>query len=92
MKRFGLGVLCILAACGSEGSGDTTVAFCEDYSVVCGFSDPAGHESHEACVAAYVAYDEADRDCVEEHLDLADSTGDTPTHCPHATSEAPCSY
>jgi hypothetical protein len=40
---------------------------------------PDGHESHEACVAAYVAYDETDRDCVEEHLDFADSTGDTST-------------
>jgi hypothetical protein len=92
MKRFGLVVVCILAACGSGSSDGGTITFCEDYGEVCGFSDPEYHESHEDCVAAYVVYDEEEQDCVAEHLEMADSTGDNSTHCPRATSEDPCNY
>lgn len=93
MKKFGLGIMCIVAACGSDGGGNgDTVPFCEDYGEICGFSDSEGHGSHEDCVAAYVIYDEAEQDCVDEHLDMADSTGDASTHCPRASSEDPCSF
>jgi len=74
---------------GPGGASMEAMTFCTDYESICGFGADR-HADRDACLAAFDGYAMMRQMCVTTHLGLADTTGMTGLHCPHATGMAPC--
>ena len=87
-------------ACESDGAASTctsgvcdlsaeALAFCEDYSDICGFGEAGRYASESDCRSSYESFSTEKQGCVEQHLGFA-SASDPDLHCPHATGIGPC--